>query len=114
MSSYRCNLASFLDAVFQARDVAGGWRDFLPYPKDYYAKQVPGFVQAPRNPLHGLGLCPFHESDNADAYLVIDLRNGGWFCSHSCGTGDLVEFHARRHGIELDAARCDLILSRGA
>lgn len=88
------------------------WRDFLPNPRGYYAKRVPKFAPAPSGVMCGLGLCPFHADDNMDVMLIVDLFRGAWCCSASCGSGGMVEFHMRLHGIGFDAAVRELILLR--
>jgi hypothetical protein len=53
-------------------------------------------------------MCPFHESGKP-ALLLVYFSHGTWHCS-SCGDGNMIEFHARLRGIDVNAAMYELIL----
>ena len=88
------------------------WQDFLPNPHGYYAARVLKFAQAPHGVPWGIGLCPFHGDDNMHNLLMVDLMHGAWYCSSTCGSGCMVEFHMRISGMSFDAAVRDLVLLR--
>lgn len=90
------------------------WQDFLPNPHGYYVARVPKFGSAPRGVAWGVGLCPFHGDGNTHSLLMVNLMHGAWDCSSTCGSGDMVEFHMRMHGMSFDDAVLDLILLREA
>jgi hypothetical protein len=89
------------------------WWDFLPNPRAYYAERVSNFAPAPSGKPFALGLCPFHEGDDAIVMLTVDLNRGEWRCSAGCGCGDIVEFHMRKYGVSFEAAVREMILLPG-
>lgn len=115
MNTYENRLTKYLSAVLDAMDASTPWYGFLPAPQPYYAAHVPNIKRSTMDLRDALGVCPFHESK--DFLLLIDLRRGDWYCCgksgggiESCGFGDMIEFHARLHGIDVNDAVYDLIL----
>ena len=46
--------------------------------------------------------CPFH--DDTRASLSINFVHGGWRCFAACGSGDLVAFSMKYHGVDFPEA----------
>ena len=84
------------------------WRDRLPDPARYFARHVAGLGK-PNADGWAQGRCPLHEDRHDSLSVHVAAGRGGWRCFAGCGTGDLVAFHERLHGLDFAAAVRDLI-----
>lgn len=90
--------------------VPADWRDRLPDPAAYYARHLPKLGR-PNAEGWAQARCPFHEDGTAS--LSVNVTNPrGWKCFAGCGSGDLVSFHMRLHGLSFVQAREALLKER--
>ncbi|MCC8495416.1 CHC2 zinc finger domain-containing protein [Xanthomonas hortorum pv. gardneri] len=84
------------------------WRDRLPDPGSYYARQIAKLGNAHGNGW-AQGQCPFHEDRNASFSVNLSSARGPWKCFAGCGSGDLVSFHMRLTGLDFKEASRELV-----
>lgn len=84
------------------------WRDRLPDPAAYYARQL-SKVTSPNAEGWAQARCPFHDDKAASLSVHITSPRGGWKCFAGCGSGDLVGFHMRLRGLAFPQARDELL-----
>ncbi|MEO8672928.1 MAG: CHC2 zinc finger domain-containing protein [Tahibacter sp.] len=84
------------------------WRDRLPSPADYYAKNVER-ISGPNHSGWAQGACPFHTDRNASLSVDVAHDRGAWRCFAGCGGGDLLGYHMKLRGLDFVAAVRDLI-----
>jgi len=87
------------------------WRNRLPSPADYYAKNVEHLSRSTANGF-AQGRCPFHDDGHSSLSVNVTDARGGWRCFAGCGGGDLVAFHMKRTGQDFRDAVASLL--RGA
>lgn len=87
------------------------WREHLPSPESYYRGRVVALGD-PNARGWALGRCPFH--DDPKQSLAVDLWDAPdyWACFSCCALGDMVDFHQRLTGKELELAVLDLLRIR--
>ena len=90
------------------RSQPGDWRDRLPDPAAYYARHLPK-LSHPNAEGWAQARCPFHDDKAASLSVHVTNSRGGWRCFAGCGSGDLVSFHMRLHGLPFPKARDELL-----
>lgn len=90
------------------RRLPWNWRERLPTPADYYAREVSGLGLADADGW-ALAPCPLGPQPHANLRVRLDGTKGIWDCSTCDDRGDLVGFHMRRHALRFpDAVRAIL------
>ena len=74
----------------------------IPY-EQYYLKYI---AKGKRSSDQLIGACPFHEDGHAS--FSANLNTGQWNCYAGCGSGNIITFHAKKHGIDNKEAYRDL------
>lgn len=85
------------------------WRTQLPAPRDYYACYVRGLGAVDEGGW-ATGRCPLHPGVELTFHVCLTGTDGRWRCSAGCGTGDLIDFPDRRHGLGFAEAVHELLL----
>lgn len=78
----------------------------LPSPLDYYVREL-GKVSGLNKAGWAQAKCPFHQDRHASLSVRLS-GSGNWRCFAGCGSGDLISFHMRRHGLSFRSALHDL------
>jgi len=84
------------------------WRERLPDPATYYARHLPK-LSRPNAQGWAQARCPFHADLLASLSVHVTNPRGWWKCFAGCGSGDLVSFHMRLHGLPFPQARDELL-----
>ena len=58
-----------------------------------------------------VGLCPFHPEKNPS--FSVNIKTGQWICRSGCGSGNIINFHARINNISEEEALRDLTRKYG-
>lgn len=84
------------------------WRERLPDPAAYYARHLSKMTR-PNAEGWAQARCPFHDDKAVSLSVHVTSPRGGWKCFTGCGSGDLVSFHMRLHGVPFPKARDELL-----
>ncbi len=79
-------------------------RGLLPYPLDYYKRELPSLKVSSK---WAMTLCPFH--DDHKPSLSVNVETGAYRC-FACqeNGGDIIDFHRRLYGVDFVTAAKEL------
>lgn len=96
---------------WQSPRLPTNWRERLPDPADYYARNVANLGKQ-NGEGWAQGRCPLHEDRHESLSVNLAGIRGGWRCFTGCGKGDMVSFQMRLKGCGFVDAVRDLMRLR--